>query len=83
MQELEQRQILLQLELQSLSKKKPNVAACGYHGWHDWYLSSNLSNRNNLNYHLTKNVKTAGVNTKLKIRHFCFVITILIDLHIF
>ena len=30
------------------SFKKPNVAAYGYHGWHDWYLSSNLSSRNNL-----------------------------------
>ena len=56
----------------SFQKKKPNVAACGYHGWHDWYLSSNLSNRNNLNYHLTKNVKTAGVNTKLKNTTFLF-----------
>jgi glutamate-1-semialdehyde 2,1-aminomutase len=25
----------------SFQKKKPNIAACGYHGWHDWYLSSN------------------------------------------
>lgn len=56
----------------SFQKKKPNIAACGYHGWHDWYLSSNLSNRNNLNYHLTKNVKTAGVNPKLKNTTFLF-----------
>ena len=56
----------------SFQKKKPNIAACGYHGWHDWYLSSNLSNRNNLNYHLTKNVKTAGVNSKLKNTTFLF-----------
>ena len=56
----------------SFKKKKPNIAACGYHGWHDWYLSSNLSNRNNLNYHLTKNVKTAGVNSKLKNTTFLF-----------
>ena len=48
------------------------VAICGYHGWHDWYLSSNLSNRNNLNYHLTKNVKIAGVNSKLKNTTFLF-----------
>ena len=56
----------------SYQKYKPNIAACGYHGWHDWYLSSNLSNRNNLNYHLTKNVKTAGVNEKLKNTTFLF-----------
>ena len=24
---------------------KDNVAFCGYHGWHDWYLSSNLSSK--------------------------------------
>ena len=24
---------------------KDNVAVCGYHGWHDWYLSANLSGR--------------------------------------
>ena len=23
---------------------KDNVAFCGYHGWHDWYLSTNLNN---------------------------------------
>ena len=56
----------------SFQKSKPNIAACGYHGWHDWYLSSNLSNRNNLNYHLLKNVKTAGVNSKLKNTTFLF-----------
>mgnify|MGYP001166220328 CR=1 FL=1 len=56
----------------SYQKNKPNIAACGYHGWHDWYLSSNLSNRNNLNYHLTNNVKTSGVNTRLKNTTFLF-----------
>ena len=56
----------------SYQKQKPNIAVCGYHGWHDWYLSSNLSNRNNLNYHLTNNVRTAGVNVKLKNTTFLF-----------
>ena len=23
--------------------KKDKVLFCGYHGWHDWYLSANLS----------------------------------------
>ena len=31
---------------------KDKVAICGYHGWHDWYLASNLSNADNLNSHL-------------------------------
>ena len=24
---------------------KSNIAICGYHGWHDWYLSTNLSDK--------------------------------------
>ena len=22
--------------------KKSNIAICGYHGWHDWYLAANF-----------------------------------------
>ena len=25
---------------------KDKIAICGYHGWHDWYLASNLSSKN-------------------------------------
>ena len=28
--------------------KKENIAFCGYHGWHDWYLSANLNNKKSL-----------------------------------
>ena len=28
-------------------KNRTKVAFCGYHGWHDWYLSANLSKKNN------------------------------------
>ena len=31
---------------------KDNVAFCGYHGWHDWYLSANFKNNKNLDNHL-------------------------------
>ena len=24
---------------------KDKIAVCGYHGWHDWYLSSNIRNK--------------------------------------
>ena len=27
---------------------KHKVIVCGYHGWHDWYLSANLSKQNSL-----------------------------------
>ena len=30
-------------------KKKDKILICGYHGWHDWYLSTNLQSKNNLN----------------------------------
>jgi len=50
----------------AFNKKKQNIAACGYHGWHDWYLSSNINSKKNLNYHLSNNIKVDGVNKKLK-----------------
>ena len=45
--------------------KRDNIAFCGYHGWHDWYLSSNLNNKQNLDQHLISNLKTSGVPKKL------------------
>ena len=38
---------------------KDNVAFCGYHGWHDWYLSANLKNNKNLDNHLMSGFYTA------------------------
>jgi glutamate-1-semialdehyde 2,1-aminomutase len=40
---------------------KEGVALCGYHGWHDWYLSANLSDGNKLNNHLFPGVQLSGV----------------------
>ncbi len=45
---------------------KDNIAICGYHGWHDWYLSTNLQNKNSLNEHLLPGLSTKGVSSKLK-----------------
>ena len=45
---------------------KDNIAVCGYHGWHDWYLSANLKNPDNLNFHLMKNLPIKGVSKNLK-----------------
>ena len=52
--------------------KKPNIAICGYHGWHDWYLSTNLSNKKNLDNHLLKNLPIKGVPKNLKNTVFPF-----------
>ncbi len=51
---------------------KDNIAFNGYHGWHDWYLASNLSSKNNLNKHLLNNLKIKGVPKKLKDTVFPF-----------
>lgn len=40
---------------------KDKVVVCGYHGWHDWYLSTNLVNKENLNEHLLPGLKVSGV----------------------
>jgi glutamate-1-semialdehyde aminotransferase/spore coat polysaccharide biosynthesis protein SpsF (cytidylyltransferase family) len=45
---------------------KDKIAVCGYHGWHDWYLSANLLNLENLNTHLMPNVPINGVQKSLK-----------------
>lgn len=37
------------------------VAICGYHGWHDWYLSSNIANSQALDEHLLSGLDTRGV----------------------
>jgi glutamate-1-semialdehyde 2,1-aminomutase len=40
---------------------KSAVAFCGYHGWHDWYLSANLSEDSALDGHLLPGLFPAGV----------------------
>ena len=45
---------------------RDNIAICGYHGWHDWYLSVNLKSKNNLNKHLLPGLKIDGVPKSLK-----------------
>jgi glutamate-1-semialdehyde 2,1-aminomutase len=44
---------------------KDKVVVCGYHGWHDWYLSTNLVNKENLNEHLLPGLKVSGVPSPL------------------
>lgn len=47
------------------SSGKDNVAFCGYHGWHDWYLSSNINTKNNLEGHLLPGLEPSGVPESL------------------
>jgi len=45
---------------------KDKVAICGYHGWHDWYLSANLGNDKSLDGHLLPGLEPNGVPRNLK-----------------
>jgi glutamate-1-semialdehyde 2,1-aminomutase len=45
---------------------KDNVAICGYHGWHDWYLSANLGDDKNLAGHLLPGLAPNGVPQSLR-----------------
>jgi len=40
---------------------KDKVLFCGYHGWHDWYLSANIVDHNMLNGHLLNGLSAGGV----------------------
>jgi len=52
---------------------KDNVAICGYHGWHDWYLSTNLgASGNGLDEHLLPGLDPAGVPSSLRNTTFPF-----------
>jgi len=40
---------------------RDTVAICGYHGWHDWYLATNLQNDSGLQEHLLPGLEPNGV----------------------
>ena len=54
------------------STGKEKVAICGYHGWHDWYLATNIGDSTGLNEHLLEGLKPAGVPKSLKDTTFQF-----------
>tara|TARA_Y100001958_G_C21248715_1_gene581905 strand:- start:27154 stop:28470 length:1317 start_codon:yes stop_codon:yes gene_type:complete len=51
---------------------KDNVAICGYHGWHDWYLSVNHNGDDELSKHLLSGLSVSGVPKNLKNSAFPF-----------
>jgi len=52
--------------------KKDKVLFCGYHGWHDWYLSSNIEDESNLNQQLLSGLSSDGVASNLASTAFPF-----------
>lgn len=51
---------------------KDNVAICGYHGWHDWYLSANRSQNDTLSTHLIPGLSVEGIPKSLAGTTFTF-----------
>lgn len=49
------------LRIARAASGKDGVAFCGYHGWHDWYLSANLSLESALDQHLIAGLEPYGV----------------------
>ncbi len=45
---------------------RDEVAICGYHGWHDWYLAANLGDEQNLAGHLLPGLEPKGVPEHLR-----------------
>lgn len=45
---------------------KDKLAFCGYHGWCDWYISSNLASKKNLDGHLLPGLEPNGVPRVLR-----------------
>ncbi len=52
--------------------KRKNIAFCGYHGWHDWYLSANINSKKNLDQHLMPGLNYDGIPDSLKNTSFPF-----------
>tara|TARA_B100000780_G_C21100979_1_gene444257 strand:- start:81 stop:1388 length:1308 start_codon:yes stop_codon:yes gene_type:complete len=48
------------------------IAFSGYHGWHDWYIATNLSGKEKLSSHLLPGLEPLGVPKALKNTVFGF-----------
>ena len=51
---------------------RDTIAICGYHGWHDWYLATNLLQKDRLNSHLIEGLSPVGVPKGLSGSVFSF-----------
>ncbi len=53
--------VSLAIRLARAYTQKDKILFCGYHGWHDWYLAANLSEKDELKDHHIPGLKPAGV----------------------
>ena len=64
--------IAIRIARSYLPASKYKIAVSGYHGWHDWYLSTNLTNKKNLNNILIPNIPSNGIPKVLKNTSYIF-----------
>ena len=57
----------MSIRIARAATKREHIAICGYHGWHDWYLSVTVSGNNKLSNHLLPGLMPDGVPKNLKI----------------
>ena len=62
----------ISIRIARASTGRDKIAICGYHGWHDWYLSANLSGDESLENHLIPGLNPLGVPKELKSTVFPF-----------
>ena len=62
----------LAIRIARANTRNKNVAFCGYHGWHDWYLSANINSKKNLDQHLMPGLNYDGIPESLKNTSFPF-----------
>jgi len=51
----------ISIRIARASTGRDKIAICGYHGWHDWYLSTNLNNDKNLDGYLLPGLQPNGI----------------------
>jgi len=56
----------ISIRIARASTGRDKIAICGYHGWHDWYLSTNLNSDKNLDGHLLPGLQPNGVPRDLE-----------------
>jgi glutamate-1-semialdehyde 2,1-aminomutase len=56
----------LAIRIARAASGRDQVAICGYHGWHDWYLAANLGDEENLAGHLLPGLDPKGVPQNLR-----------------
>lgn len=53
--------LAIAIRIARAATRRDAIAFCGYHGWHDWYLSANLAQDSALDGHLLPGLDPLGV----------------------